>query len=99
MSNGIRKQSTRDAWRFAEKLSALTSDQIPLERLQRLVGEQFGPYTRLKMARFERGVNSPESAYKAIRLMETDSIRITKSLTKSIEHHKKHPQTKGDIER
>ena len=99
VSNGIRKPSTRDAWRFAKKLSILTGDKIPLVELQKIVGEQFGPYTRLKMARFERGVQNPDSAFRAIETMDMDNNKVQQNLQKSLDYKEPFPKNKNDIER
>lgn len=99
VSNSIRKPTLRDVMRFSEKLAKLTNHQFPLVELHRIVGEQFGPYTRLKMARFERGVKDPASAFKAIETIKLDNERVQFHLRKSIDFKEPFPNNRNDMER
>lgn len=86
-----RHPSDRDMNRLSEKIQGFTNDNYSLKEILEKVHKDFSPYTRLKLARYERSVNDPASAMRAFNTMSIDSARIQSSINLSV--NKEIPRT------
>ncbi|KKK78595.1 hypothetical protein LCGC14_2842010, partial [marine sediment metagenome] len=91
---GNSRPSDRDMQRFSGKIVEQIGNKYSNREILSRTMDYFEPYTRLKMARFERMIVSPETAMSVLNTMDQDKQRIDINLLKSIERPAGRPMTK-----